>query len=508
MNIASQVTDITDRSRSFWEEAPPVQRYGIMGGGAVLLVLLVVVISNLTSSEADWEGAILYADLEYQEAAEVSRRLSELQIRHKLTTDASAILVPEDQARELRLQLAGEGFPRSGRMGYEIFDEAQLAMTDFLQKVNFQRALQEELEETLEGLDGVRDARVHLVIPEPSLFTEEQNPVTASITLSLEGNSKLKREKIDAIAYLIGASVEGLDIENVVIVNSSGELLSEEKDPLVKMANKQFELQQQVERVFEKKVQTLMDQVIGKDRSRVRINVVLDFDQKSTLMETVDPGETQVIISEETNEKSSAEQGSEEQAVRNYEVNKTIQNIIGQVGAVQRMSMALTVDETKVVIDPASGDYIEETRPKSEIDNLAELAREAVGFDAARGDHITVFAMPFDKTQELKARQEEEQTRTKEMWTGIVINVVKILAIIGALILLRFIIQAIGRGVGVEEELEVLGEIQADVEEEEFERPETPHEILITRIQQMVRERPEDASKLVRTMMMDDVSAA
>ena len=505
MNLPSQVTDLSDRSRTFWDEAPPLQRYGLLAGLSVLLVILVVAISSFTSSEEEWEGAILYADLEYQEAAEVSRRLSELQVRHKLTADASAILVPQDQVRDLRLQMAGEGFPRSGRLGYKVFDEAQLTMTDFLQRVNLLRALQDELAETLEGIDGVRDARVHLVIPEPSLFTEEQNPVTASVALSLEGNSKLKPEKIAAIVYLVSASVEGLDTENVVIVDSAGELLSEEKDPLVKMANKQFEMQQQVERVLQKKVQSLMDQVIGKDRSRVRINVALDFSQTNTVLETVDPGATQVVISEETNEKTSAEQGNEEQAVRNYEVNKTIQNIIGQVGSIQRMSMALTVDETKVVIDPTSGDYIEEPRPQSEIANLAELAREAVGFDETRGDHITVFAMPFDKTQELKARQDAEQDQRKELWTGIAINVAKILAIIGALIMLRFIIQAIGRGVGVEEELEVLGEIQSDVEEEEFERPETPHEILLTRIQQMVREHPEDASKLIRTMMMEEI---
>ncbi|MBT4502527.1 MAG: flagellar M-ring protein FliF [Gemmatimonadetes bacterium] len=504
MNLPSQVTDLTDRSRGWWTEASQVQRFSIMGGAGLLVILLVVGLTSFSGGEEDWDGAILYAQLDYQEAAEVSRRLGELEIPHRLSSDASAILVPQDQVRELRLQLAGEGYPQSGRMGYEIFDEAQLAMTDFLQKVNFQRALQEELAETLEGLEGVRDARVHLVIPEPSLFTEEQNPVTASVTLSLGGNTKLKTERINAISYLVSASVEGLDVENVVIVDSAGNLLSEEKDPLVKMANKQFELQQQVEKVLETKVQTLMDQVIGKDRSRVRINIALDFSQKNTQTKTVDPGQTQVIISEETNEKSSAEQGTEEQAVRNYEVNETVSSIIGQVGGVSRMSMALTIDETKVVIDAASGDYIEEKRPDEEISRLADLAKEAVGFDDTRGDNITVFPMPFDKTQELKARQEAEAETRKEFWTNIAINVAKILGIIAALITLRFIIQAIGRGVGVEEELEVLGEVQPEADEEEFERPETPHEMILTRVQQMVRERPEDAAKLIRTMLMEE----
>lgn len=504
MNLPSQVTELTDRSRDWWGESSQVQRYAIFGGAAVLVILIIVGITSFSGGGEDWEGAILYADLDYQEAAQVSRRLSELQVPNKLSSDASAILVPRDQVRDLRLQLAGEGFPKSGRMGYKIFDEAQLAMTDFLQKVNFQRALQDELEETLEGLDGVREARVHLVIPAPSLFTEEQNPVTASVALTLAGNNRLKRDKVAAIGYLVSASVEGLDTENVTILDSAGNLLSEEKDPLVKMANKQFELQQQVERVLENKVQTLLDQVIGVDRSRVRINTVLDFNQTNTQTETVDPGETQVLISEEVNEKSSAEQGSEEQAVRNYEVNRTIRSIIGSVGTIQRMSMALTIDETKVVVDEASGKYIEEMRPQDEIDNLSRLAQEAVGFTKGRGDLITVFAMPFDKTQELRARQEAEAAKRQEFWTSIAINVAKILGIIIALITLRFIIQAIGRGVGVEEELEVLGEVQSDIDEEDFERPETPHEMILTRVQQMVRERPDDAAKLIRTMLMEE----
>ena len=236
----------------------------------------------------------------------------------------------------------------------------------------------------------------------------------------------------------------------------------------------------------------------------MRINAVLDFSRTNTQSETVDPGENQVLISEEVNEKSSAEQGTEEQAVRNYEVNRTIRNIIGPVGTIQRISMALTIDETKVVIDDETGKYIEENRPKEEITNLSSLAQEAVGFDLDRGDHITVFAMHFDKTLELKAKQEVEAEQRKEFWTNIAINVAKILGIIAALITLRFIIQAIGRGVGVEEELEVLGEVQPDIEEEDFERPETPHEMILSRVQQVVRERPDDAAKLIRTMLMEE----
>ena len=135
---------------------------------------------SLGGGEKDWSPAILYAGLEYEEAAEITARLTALGIPYKLTEDASTITVPDDQVNNTRLTLAGEGFPKSGHIGYEIFDENQIAMTDFLQSVNLVRALQGELEKTLVDLDGVRQARVHLVIPEESLFTETQNPPTAS----------------------------------------------------------------------------------------------------------------------------------------------------------------------------------------------------------------------------------------------------------------------------------------------------------------------------------------
>ena len=505
MNLPTQVAGIAERSQEWWAGAPPMQKYGALGGGIVGIALIIFMFFTMSGGEDQWEGRILYSDLEFGESADISNRLRTLEVPHRLTADATAILVPEDRYMELRVQLAGEGYPKSGRIGYEIFDEAQLAMTDFLQKVNFQRALQAEVEQTLINIEGVRNARVHLVIPEPSLFTEEQNPVTASVTLSLEGNKNLPIERINAIGYLVSASVEGLDQGNVIIIDGGGNMLSEERDPLVKMANKQFEMKQQVEQALERKVQTLMDQVIGKDRSRVRINAVLDFDQTQTQLKQVEPGASQVVISEETQETSSAEKGTEEQAIRNYEVNETIQSIVGSVGSVKRLSMALTIDKTRVIIDP-EGNYIEEDRADDEITQLRELAKQSIGLDEARGDAVTVYKMAFDKTQEIRAREETQAQESKEFWTDIAINVAKILGIIAALITLRFIIQAIGRGVGVEDEIEVLGEVSTDVEEEEFERPETPHEMILGRVQQMVRERPEDAAKLVRTMLMDEAN--
>ena len=503
MNLTQSVADINGNIQSWWGEASQGQRLGVMGGGGVIALVLIIGLFSLGGNDDEWTDDILYTGLDYTEAAEVTRRLTELGVQYRLMEDASTIVVPKERSRELRLQMAGEGFPRSGRMGYKIFDESQLAMTDFLQKVNLRRALQEELEKTLLGVQGVKDVRVHLVIPEPSLFTEEENPVTSSVHLTLESRIGLKDQQINAIAHLISSSVEGLAVDNVVIVDANGNMLSEDKDPLTKVANRQFEQKQQVEKALEKKVQSLMDEVIGPNSSRVRISVDLNFSQETTQTSTVDPGESQIILSEETNDKESAEQGIEAQAVRNYELNRTVKNIVGTVGTIERLSMALTIDNTKAVYDEESGMYIEEDRPDKEMAALGKMAQVAVGFVENR-DQFDVVRIRFDKTQELKALQEQEALEKEVFWTNVGYNAAKILAIIITLVLLRFIIQAIGRGVGVEEELEVLGEMASEIDEEEFERPETPHDILVTRVQQMVSEQPEDAAKLIRTMMLDD----
>jgi flagellar M-ring protein FliF len=476
---------------------------GAAGGAVAVVIAIVVGIMSMSGGDEDWNAAILYTDLDYWETAEITNRLTALGIPYKLTQDATAITVPDNQVRDLRLTLAGDGYPKSGTIGYEIFDEAQLAMTDFLQNVNHKRALQGELEKTLSGIDDVRNARVHLVMPEQSLFSDDQDPTTASVTLTLASASQLRQRQVESIGFLVSASVEGLHFEDVVIIDSEGNLLSEEVDPLAQAASRQFQQQQKVEQVLQTKVQTLLDEVIGKNRSNVRINVALDFSRRTSETSTVEPGATQVVLSEETNEKNSAEQGTEENAVRNYEVNRLIESTIGSVGEISQLSMALTVDKTKVIHDVETNEFREVDRADEEIKQLEQLAKQSIGFDESRGDEVTIFALRFDKSQEIQAKETAVTEERREFWTGVAINVAKVLGILAALITLRFIIQAIGRGVGVEEEIEVLGEI-SDIEEEDFERPETPHDIILSRVQQMVRERPEDAAKLIRTMLVED----
>ena len=153
MSISNQITGLIERTQAWWSDAPTPQKLGAAGGAGILVVGLVFAFTSMGGEREDWDPSILYANLDYAEAAEITTRLAQLDVPHKLTDDASTIVVPSGKVREMRLVLAADGFPKSGHIGYEIFDDGQLAMTDFLQRVNLVRAMQGELEETLTGLD-------------------------------------------------------------------------------------------------------------------------------------------------------------------------------------------------------------------------------------------------------------------------------------------------------------------------------------------------------------------
>ena len=211
--------------------------------------------------------------------------------------------------------------------------------------------------------------------------------------------------------------------------------------PEVPDYREQFEHQQRVEQALEEKVQTLMDQIIGRDRSRVRIHVDLDFGRHESTATSADPGEVRMVTSEETRETNSAEQGAEEHAKRAYELNRTMRKNIDSAGALDRVTMALTIDQTKVVYNLDTEVYEIEDRTQEEIDQLRDLAQTAVGIDATRGDEVSVYSMPFDKSQEIQAHRAAEDIAQREFWTGVAINLARVLGLIAAFLLLRWFLK-------------------------------------------------------------------
>jgi len=494
-----------DKAREMWDGLDKTKKMAAGGGaGAVVLVLMLL---TFTGGESEQRYLPLYMDMDLREAGEITARLQEMNQEFELGGDGSVVMVPEDARLKLRTALAAEGFPKTGLIGYEVFDEVPLGMTDFLQKVKLRQSLEGELRKTIQQLEQVDDVRLHVVIPEPSLFTDRQKPTTASIMLTLRPRMHLDRDQILGIQRLVAHSVEGLDPANITVLDNESNMLSEEEDALAALTTKQMEIQRNVETYLEERTQTTLDHILGPDQAIIQVAVELSFDQTQETVEAYDP-QTAVLRSEERTEESSAEAGTKETSVANYEIDKRISRITGSVGSIQRISASLMINDRvpdpDATVDNSDPQY--RMRTPEEIDDISNIVRGALGFDVAqRGDQLEVSRLVF-AIQDLRfqAEQKREAEERNELITSIVINVAKGIAIVIALLVLRAIIGAIGRGVAREEEIAM--EAQRELEEEEAaeELPETPHEIILGRIASLISERPEDAAKLIRSMLIED----
>ena len=487
-----------------WSTMDRNKRIGVAGGGGLVVVVLMFL--TFTGGEREFRYLPLYTDLDLKEAGQISVRLDELGQPYQMGGDGTVVMVPEEDRLTLRASLAAEGFPKTGLIGYEVFDEVPLGMTDFLQKVKLQQSLEGELKKTILKLEQVEDVRLHVVIPEPSLFTEQQKPTTASILLKMRPRMDLSKDQIEGIQRLVASSVEGLDFRSITVLDTEGNLLSAEIDPLARMTSKQLEIQRNVEKYLEMRAQQTLDHVLGPDQALIAVSVELDFDRTEEELTLFDPASS-VLRSEERTEESSAEAGTKERTTSNWEVNRTVKRITGSVGSVKRLSIALTVNgRVPMAAADAAEDAVQfRQRTPEEQAQVVELARGAVGFDATRGDQLSVASFEFAVTdiraqEDIKRKKEERD----ELITSIVLNIGKAIAIVIALLVLRAIIGAIGRGVAREEEIAM--EAQRELEDDDVseELPETPHELLLGRIAQLISERPEDAAKLIRTMLIED----
>jgi flagellar M-ring protein FliF len=203
----------------------------------------------------------LYRNLDSQEAGQIIDQLRGSKVPYRISEGGTEILVPSSKINDVRLNLAAQGYPKSGIIGYEIFDQTNLGMTDFLQKVNYRRALEGELTKTISSLKEVESARVHLVIPEQRLFKEDEKQPTASVVLYLNRSKPLSQRQIEGIAYLVSSSVEGLPAENVTILDASGRLLSapRQTDQLAQLSSSQLDVKKNIEAYLQEKAQSMLD---------------------------------------------------------------------------------------------------------------------------------------------------------------------------------------------------------------------------------------------------------
>lgn len=412
---------------------------GISAVTTFVLLLLLISIFNQPSY------GVLFADLSQQDASKVVEQLSSQKIPYQLEENGTLIKVPKDKIYQTRLELAAKGLPSSGTIGYELFDKSSMGMSDFMQKLNYKRALEGELSRTIMGQEGIEGARIHLVFPEKSIFRDEQISPTASVVIKLTDNYKLPREKASAIVNFISSSVEGLSTNNITLIDTKGRLLWKEdsEDNISFTSTKQYDIKNSIEMYLAQKAQNLLDNVLGYGNSMVQVNVDLNFNQVEKTMEIFDP-ETQVVISEQSSSGSNAgfsigdtTQQSNENVITNYEVSKTIQKVVEETGNITRLSVAAVINDIPKVIE-RDGKQITEFTPRSpeQIIKIEELLKGALGFNTQRNDVLSIVNIPFETKP-----VEEDISNQPSSWfddKNEIINLVLIiLAIAGSILLLK-----------------------------------------------------------------------
>lgn len=381
----------------------------IFGG---VLVAVLVGISSLFFISEDQDMKVLFSNLEQADAAKIVENLKEKGIMYELKDNGSTILVPENTVMDTRLSLASEGLPENSVVGYELFDKTNLGMSEFVQKLNYRRALEGELAKTIASLEEVKKARVHLVIPEKTLFKADQKTPTSSVTLHMKSGRSISKISIQGIQNLISGSVEGMKTEDVVVLDSKGKILSDaaiDENSVAGLTATQLTQQNRVEEHLTGKVQSLLDGVLGAGNSQVRVSAELDFTRIEQTKTDYDP-EKQVTRSEQNivDRNQTADSLSYPyvnmnkdmtNSITNYELSKNVEHIIHEVGAVKRLSVAVMINGVNKVIDNEGIKTLEYTpRADEEMNKFNQIVKNAVGFDPSRNDQISVINIPFDNS--------------------------------------------------------------------------------------------------------------
>jgi flagellar M-ring protein FliF len=398
----------------------PIRVLAALGITAVVAAALFALMFRVGGEEK----ALLFSDVEMAEAGEIASKLEAAKIPYELRGDGTAIFVPRSKVNSARLMLSEDGLPSRGSIGYEIFDKQDaLGATQFQQNINRLRALEGELARTIASIDGVERARVHLVLPERQLFTQDRQAPSASIVVTVKGG-QLSQGQVRAVRNLVASAVPGLSVNRVTIADASGRLLAAaEDDGGAAAADAMDERKAAVEERLRKEVQEIVESVVGPGAARVQIAADIDFNRVTSTSQTYDP-EGRVVretnSTEETSSSNSNAGGGGATAARNlpdgagadsgassgdkterteeqvrYEISSTTKTEIVEGGRIKRLSVAVAVDGVTAPPGEDGKPGAWTARDPQELERITALVKSAVGFDEARGDKVEVVNLKF-----------------------------------------------------------------------------------------------------------------
>lgn len=420
------------------------QKLALIGGMALAVAILTATWLWLRQPPY----GVLFANLSEADGGQIVATLEQLNVPHKIGA-GGAILVPAERVHDLRLKLAAQGLPKGGLVGFEVMENQKLGISQFAEQINYQRALEGELSRTIQTLSAVRAARVHLAIPKQTAFLREDVKPSASVVVSLYAGRSLEPEQVAGIVHLVSSSVPQLSPANVSIIDQDGKLLapSAEKNRLVGLDAGQLAYVRDTEKRYLERLDHLLSALVGKDNYRAQLAAEIDFSQLEQVEEIYQPNPAPrtAIRSQQTQESGSGSPPAvgvpgaltnqppvpataplttppvagaaggaaggnySRSATINYELDKTVRHLRATPGSIKRLSVAIVVNH-RPGPPGKDGKPGKEAPPSAEeLKRIEDLAKQAVGFDANRGDTITVAAAPL-------AAQEAEVVAEPPLW--------------------------------------------------------------------------------------------
>jgi len=436
------LTSLRQQVGEFWQSQSRARRITLIV--LSLAVLVAVVVFLVWASTPTY--AVAYRGLSEADAGEIVQKLEEEKIPYQLK-DTGTILVPSDKVYEVRLKMARDGLPKNSQVGFELFSNNTLGMTEFTQRVNYQRALEGELERTIGNLDAVDMVRVHLVLPEKSLLAKDQVPPTASVVIKEKPGKYLDKAQVRAITHLVASSVEGLTPDNVVIVDAEGNLLASgntDETTTATQADTYRNAEQAAAAEIQRSVQNLLNSVLGPNRSVVQAQVVMDWTQRELTSQTFNPTPAAIRSSQKITESYSGSAESmggipgaasnlptpvptvaagsapvtyqRTEETINYEITQVQTHEIQAPGQIKRISLSVLVDG----IDAPD-----------QLEVLRKAIAAAAGIDETRGDFLAVESMAFDRSYYEEQAKEMQKTQQTDLYLRIGEGVLAVLLVLG-----------------------------------------------------------------------------
>ncbi|EJN08287.1 flagellar basal-body MS-ring/collar protein FliF [Herbaspirillum sp. YR522] len=436
--------------------APPSPPPGVMGyarspqGRRILLIIAAAATVALMIGIWMWsqkiEYRVLFSNFNDRDGGAIVASLQTMNVPYKYSDGGSAILVPENMVHDARLKLAAQGLPKGGNVGFEVMENQKLGVSQFLEQVNFQRALEGELARSVQSLSSVQSARVHLALPKASVFVRDQQKPTASVVLSLYPGRFLDGQQVSAIVHLVASSVPELSPKAVTIVDQNGNLLSDttKQAQTNTLDPTQLKYVQDMQQDIVKRVESIIAPIVGNGNVRAEATADIDFSRTEQASEAYKPNQTQdtaAVRSKQSSEASNSSSGtsgipgalsnqppapatapivnpaaanaqgqagaaapaaptassqgnSRKDETVNYEVDKTVRYTQQPIGGVRRLTVAVVVNYKRTLDN--TGKIVMRPLTEAERNQITDLVREAMGFNKDRGDSLNVVNTQFN----------------------------------------------------------------------------------------------------------------